>query len=156
MTSRQQRDSSLKEFIVNAKRAAFAGGGKKVLRSDGSKTFTYAEGNLNYTDRYFGSMRDIGEELVWYKNMPIWGMNYFGGAFTNFRNMKSPTFKFLKNCLMLVEVNMPYRGPPALTEREFKYKNKVFGNFSMFRGTESIYYKNKKIYSKMYFGGDII
>ena len=69
----------LEQFIVRAKQATYVGGGKKLLPYRlGSKDLQFAEGDWIYHDSYLGESNFIGQEIVYYRLQPVWGMNYFG------------------------------------------------------------------------------
>ena len=100
--------NKLSKFIVKAKINTYASngeGGEKVL-SDKSKEFIFEEKDLKYRDRYFGSKSFIGEEIVFKKEKPIWGMNYYGGIISNNTSEKN-AYNFLKEALKRVKENKP-------------------------------------------------
>ena len=144
------------EFLVNAKKSTFAGGGYRAKSSrDGSVDFLFQQGDLTYRDSYFGGIYDIGQEIVWHKDKPIWGMNYMGGMKEEYIFFKKQTFEFLKKCLKLVDPSMPFRGPKYYQDGEFEYFNEIDGDITKFSGKERISLKGKKIYEKVYLGGFI-
>ena len=61
----------LRNFLVIAKKNAYAGGGVKKREIDGSKTFTFQEGNFHYTDNYAGSYQAPGNEIVRWQRVPV-------------------------------------------------------------------------------------
>lgn len=72
--------NQLSKFLVKAKISTYASsgeGGEKILE-DKSKEFEFKEGILRYRDRYFGYNPFCGQEIVFQKDIPIWGMNYYG------------------------------------------------------------------------------
>ena len=148
--------NALSEFLVKAKKSTFAKGGNKAEPSrKGSKDFLFQEGDLTYRDSYFGEIYDIGQEIVWQDNKPIWGMNYMGGMKEGYQHLAEQTFKFLKKCLRMVEPSMPFRGPKYYKEGDFEYFNKVEGDVTRFSGLEPILFKGKEIYRRIYHGGII-
>lgn len=148
--------NKLSKFLVKAKINTYASngeGGEKVLL-DKSKEFTFKEKDLKYRDRYFGSKSFIGEEIVFKKEKPIWGMNYYGGIVSNNTSEKE-VYNFLKQALRKVKENKPFRGPNSFKENSFKYINKSKGSIESFFGEEKIYCRNKLVYKLNYHGGII-
>jgi len=69
----------LNDVIVRAKAATYVGGGNKVDASrPGSHDLSWAEGDWRYLDSYFGGTDFLGQETLWFKDEPIWAMNYYG------------------------------------------------------------------------------
>ncbi len=81
-------------------------------------------------------------------NQPVYAMNYSG------RVLKD-TFSgdFLKEALLRVPLDKPFRGPVCFEQGEYLYQCKVTGDYQWFQGYEEIYYKNTKIYECYYHGG---
>ncbi len=147
---------NLNKFLVKAKINTYASngeGGEKIL-SDKSKELIFKEKDLTYRDRYFGSKNFIGEEIVFKKEKPIWGMNYYGEVFINETSNKE-IYNFLKQALRRVKENKPFRGPSSFKDNSFEYINKTKGSLEGFFGEEKIYYKNKLVYKLTYHGGTI-
>ncbi|MEC9490927.1 MAG: DUF5680 domain-containing protein [Halanaerobiales bacterium] len=101
-------------------------------------------------DSYLGGEKFAGEEAVWIKDTPIWAMNYYG-------QVLAPGFEgdFLKDALLNVSAEMPYRGPSEYTKGELKYKCLVTGDFEYFKGDEVIYKTDNKVYECRFHGGII-
>ena len=70
----------LADFLNEANKHTYAADGKKVeptrLKSD---DLEYQKGDLIYHDTYFGAGDFIGEEIVYKREVPVWGANYHGG-----------------------------------------------------------------------------
>jgi len=148
------RIKQLKQFLVKAKISTYASsgeGGEKIL-FDGSKELEFKEGNLRYRDRYFGFNPFIGEEVVFYKDKPIWGMNYYGKVTCNDFPAKK-IYQFLQKVLREVREDKPFRGPDQFKKDGFEYVNKVNGDVNEFQGVEKIFAGNKEVYKLDYHGG---
>ena len=66
-------------FITRAKKASYLGDGAKAPSSrPGSHDLAYAEGDWRYLDSYFGGTDFLGQEVVWFRDEPVWAMNYHG------------------------------------------------------------------------------
>jgi len=144
----------LNKFLVKAKINTYASKGERgeKLLLDKSKEFKFEEKDLRYRDRYFGSKSFIGEEIVFKKKKPIWGMNYCGGVVSSNVSEKE-IYSFLKESLKRVKKDKPFRGPNIFKENSFKYINRTEGSIENFSGEEKIYYKNKLVYKLNYQGG---
>ena len=139
------------DFLIRAKKKTYAGKGSesKSIRP-GSHDLKYEEGDLIYVDTFYGGEGFLGEEVVWMKNTPVYGMNYCGRVIGD-----SFSGDFLKAALQSVSRDMPYRGPSFFEEQGFVYQCKVSGDMTWFQGYEDICYDNEKIY-ECYFHGGVI
>ncbi len=141
----------LKEFICRAKKKTYAGKGFNIKSSrPGSHDLEYTEGDMYYLDTYLGGEKFTGEEAVWFNLKPIWSMNYSGRVLDS-----SFSGDFLKDCLLNVTVEYPYRGPELYSSGDYTYHNKYKGSLEWFNGTEEIYFKGDKIYECIYHGGRV-
>jgi hypothetical protein len=151
----------LRGFIVKAKKEGYASGKGKIPKErsqrPGFKELEFKEGEWYYRDSYSGFFRAPGQEVVYYKNRPVWNMCYGGkGQEGKYYDIAEQTFGFLKECLMRVPKEKPYRGPDYFKQGDFEYSNKVKGSLEDFQGAEVIKLKGKKVFSQVYFGGLII
>ena len=62
---------------------------------------------------------------------------------------------FLKEVLMQVPANLPFRGPEIYTKGNYHYHCKVDSEFVWFQGYEVIFYMDEKIYECYFHGGTI-
>ena len=53
---------------------------------------------------------------------------------------------FLKDALLNVPFDKPFRGPEIFSSGDYTYKSEITGDFEWFQGYEMILYKGKKIY----------
>ncbi len=115
----------LQDFICESKRNSYASGRPStpitiqtpmgLIQTEG---YTFQKGRLSYIDMFAGNGQFIGNEIALLNNHPMWGMNYTD-AFrvpANFPEDKVKPFKkevmrFLKEMLMQVPREMPFRGP---------------------------------------------
>ena len=142
-------DQSIISFLIRAKRATYAGKGAETAPSRiGSHDLVYRENNLMYYDTYLGGDKFAGEEALWISDVPYWSMNYVG------RVTGSPfSGDFLKEALLHVPEEMPYRGPEKYVNGDYTYSCSVEGDFDWFQGKETISYCEKQIYECFYHGG---
>ena len=101
-----------------------------------------------YYDTYLGTGKFAGEEALWVKGVPYWSMNYIG-------RVTGDHFSgdFLKEALLRVPENMPFRGPKDYTNGDYTYHCEVNGGFPWFQGRETISYQGHEIYECVFHGG---
>ena len=106
------------------------------------------DGDYMYYDTYLGGDRFAGEEALWIAGVPCWSMNYAGrvtgGHFSG---------DFLKEALLRVPAEEPYRGPGEYSNGEYTYRCSVQGNFDWFQGKETIDRNGEQIYECYFHGG---
>lgn len=140
------------EFLIKAKKATYAGKGAEAKSSrPKSHDLIYEEDELRYIDTYLGGHQFAGEEALWENNIPFWAMNYCGRVLAN-------TFEgdFLKEALLNVPEDIPFRGPREFKRGVFEYRCSVNGDFEWFNGYEEIFKDEIKIYECFFHGGLII
>ena len=142
-------DKQIVAFLIRAKQATYAGKGAETASSRvKSHDLAYREGEYLYYDTYLGGERFAGEEALWIAGVPYWSMNYAGrvtgGHFSG---------DFLKEALLRVPEEEPYRGPREYADGEYLYRCETEGSFDWFRGMESIDYQGKQIYECCFHGG---
>ena len=145
---------NLAKFLQKSKRKTFASATTiPKFRLDGSKEYFYKEGNLTYRGKYFGSLVDTGQELVFHKNKLVWSMSYRGGMVLGKEDLSKKCFSFLKKCLRKAPLFFPVRGPTSYREGVFRYENSWKGDLEGFIGEEKIFYEGEQIYFRDYLGG---
>lgn len=144
-------DKNITGFLIRAKKETYAGKGAQIAPSrPNSHDLQYSEGSLKYIDTYLGGSKFGGEEALWNENIPFWSMNYIGRVIgDNFSG------DFLKEVLLNVPEELPFRGPSEYIKNDYSYFCKINGDFHWFNGHEEIYYKKEKIYECIFHGGDI-
>ena len=144
-------DKRIVEFLIRAKQATYAGKGAETAPSRvKSHDLEYREGDFLYYDTYLGGDRFAGEEALWISGIPYWSMNYAGRVTgENFSG------DFLKEALLHVPAEKPYRGPDSYTDGDYVYYCDTEGSFDWFRGKETIEYRGEPI-NECYFHGGII
>ena len=144
-------DKKIVDFLIRAKRATYAGKGAETASSRiKSHDLVYREDDLMYYDTYLGGEKFAGEEALWIADVPYWSMNYVG------RVTGSPfSGDFLKEALLHVPENTPYRGPAQYENGDYAYSCSVEGEFDWFQGKERITYQGRLIYECCFHGGMI-
>ncbi len=148
---------TLIDFILKARLAGYPSGGdgKEKKFDDGSVGFEIITDEYRYLDRYNGFNPFAGSEQIFNSDKALlWVMNYFGEVLPNGSDPKK-IYSFLKDALLLVSPEYPFRGPATLEKQNSKYENQQYGSLDRFHGIESIYENNEKVYELFYHGGRI-
>ncbi len=144
--------SELVSFLIKAKRLTYAAHGAETRPSrPSSHDLAYTEGDYSYYDTYLGGERFAGEEAVWRGVTPLWSMNYAG-------RVTAPGFSgdFLKDALLRVPRDQPFRGPRLYASGDYVYHCRVDGNFEWFSGREEIFLHDMCIYECLFHGTLIV
>jgi len=137
-------------FLIKAKKMTYAAHCGEEMKPGRpmSHDLRYEEGHYLYLDTYLGGEKFAGEEAVWYRGSPIWAMNYAG------RVLREPfSGDFLKEALLKVPKDQPYRGPMVYKNGDYWYHCSVNGGFEWFQGYEEIFYEMGKVYECRFHGG---
>jgi uncharacterized protein DUF5680 len=149
----------LSEFLVDAKRKTYAGldDDATVLAPllPGSKQLEYRDLDLSYRDIYFGMRFFVGQETVQAGADVIWSMSYAGGVAATVvdRNEFLAIYAFLRQALLAIRDDRPFRGPPLFENASFGYVNTSSGDLAEFHGEEQIHRGGVKVYGLRYSGG---
>lgn len=151
----------LAEFLVKAKTNTYASGAENNItpQRPGFQELEFKEGDWEYRDSYCGFFRAPGQEIVRFKEKPVWNMSYDGGMMPKFLDNKEfaeQAFKFLQKAMMKIEITKPFRGPGEFHDGDYEYIMEVDGNITNFRGTEKILFKDEVIFVQNFMGGLII
>lgn len=139
------------DFLCRARKSTYAAHGAEAPPSrPGSHDLHYQENSLKYIDTYLGGEKFAGEEALWMEDKPVWSMNYAGRVLA-----KGFSGDFLKECLMLVPREYPFRGPLVHRNGEYSYHCIVNGEFEWFNGYEEIFFGNTRVYECIFHGGSI-
>ena len=142
-------------FLLRAKRSTYAAGVAPTQSSrPASHDLPYQEGEWLYLDTYLGGLRFIGEEAVWHQGNPLWGMNYYGWMLVD--EIPDGFSPFLKEALLHVPQDAPYRGPAEFASGRFSYTCRWDGSLDRFSGNEWIEFDRVKIYALNFHGGAVV
>lgn len=146
----------LQDFLVEAKKRTYASAGESGEKklADGTRELSYENGDWKYRDRYFGFRAFVGEEIVWEKKKPVWGMNYYGRILSDSVDAEA-LYRFLKKALILIAPERTFRGPESFCKQEWEYMDRSKGTVEAFSGVEEIYFQGKKVYELLYHGGTV-
>ena len=137
-------------FLLRAGASTYAGKGAAAVEATrpASHDLYYQEGDYRYIDTYLGGQNFLGEEALFVREQPIWGMNYCGRTLSD-----GFSGDFLKAALLQRPQAYPYRGPYLFTEGRYTYHNQVNGQFAWFHGQEEIFCDTERVYECRYHGG---
>lgn len=148
----------LENFLKEAKMQTYANASIKTVASSrrDSKDYEYARDNYLYHDTFFGGTNFIGEEVVYIDNKIFWAMNYYGNTLDE--NLSEEVMdNALRPALMRVGEDgiLPLRGPKTFQNGEYTYNFTVEGDLTHFKGIETIYKNDEKIFELICNGGII-
>lgn len=144
---------ALRQFLIDANKAGYAGGEEKkwIKELDGSTTIPFEKGSWKSHDNFFGGEPYGGRTIVFYEGKPYWTMVYYGWVAEGVES--NPVYGVLRNALMQMPEDYPFRGPNEYKEGEFTYINSWKGKVERFSGEEQITQSGKLIYKANYLGG---
>ena|SRR3989344_2757767 len=144
---------SLKQFLVDSNKAGYAGGEEKkwIKEPDGSTTIPFEKGSWRSHDNFFGGEPYGGRTIVFYDGKPYWVMVYYGWVKEGVE--ANPVYGVLRNALMQMPEDHPFRGPKEYKEGDFAYTNSWKGEVDRFSGEEQITQSGGLIYKANYLGG---
>ena len=150
-------NKELTDFLNAANKATYANkdATKSASLRPSSEDYHFEQEDLTYHDTYFGARDFLGEEIVYKKKAPVWGMNYYDYLLDSNVSAKD-TYAILRAAL-IQEYNdiLPVRGPQEHVEGASKYENEVEGALNRFSGEEKIHLEGKLIYRGWHHGGNI-
>ena len=159
---RQEFLKQLNDFLGIAALATYAGDGAEVsAQRPGFTELEFTEGDFYYRDSYAGHFCSAGQEVVWYKEKPVWTQSYGGGMKPGLREDHSfshQTFSFLKKALSEGEKIQEFqpRGPKTFTEGNWEYSCRWEGSLEEFKGHEEIQFQGKVVFTHDFFGGLLV
>lgn len=144
---------ALRQFLVDSNKAGYAGGEEKkwLKEPDGSTTIPFRKGPWRLDDNFFGGEPYGGRTIVSYEGKPYWLMVYYGWVEEGVE--ANPVYTVLRNALMRMPQDYPFRGPREYKEGEYTYTNGWQGEVDRFLGEEQITWNDKLIYKANYLGG---
>jgi hypothetical protein len=145
----------LKQFLLDSNKAGYAGGDetRQIKEEDGSTTIVFEQGDWQSHDNYFGGEPYGGRTVVLYRGKPVWMMVYYGWVKEEVK--ADSVYEVLRNALLKMPEDYPFRGPQEYEERDFVYSNSWKGGIERFSGEEQISQKEKIVYKANYLGGFI-
>lgn len=150
----------LEKFLYNANQNGYAGDAPEITpQRPGFSELEYQEGDWLYRDSYAGHFFAPGQEVVYFKNEPVWAMAYAGGMRFEYHGNEEVTHKmfvFLKKALLAMDPSKPFRGPEKFEEGDMRYESALSGDIKDFTGNEKIYLDDKLVFEQNFIGGIIV
>jgi len=145
---------TLESFIVRAKELTYAGGGKRLLpyRLE-SKDLEHFEGDWAYHDSYFGDANFLGQEVVYFRRQPVWGMNYFGQVLRPELITAPETGAMIMKSLTSMYKEGRFLGGYTHQDGDLTYVDTNEGTVRSFTGKEWITIGDIVVYELSYHGG---
>lgn len=144
----------LEPFIIRAKAATYVGSGAHLLPYRlGSHDLQFHDGDWSYHDSYFGGSDFMGQEVVYYRNEPVWGMNYFGRLLTPERITAAEIGQMIKKSLTRMYAESRFLGGFEHVDGSLRYVDRSEGDVFWFEGVEVIYLDGELVYRLPYHGG---
>ena len=155
----------LSAFLVEAKKRIYASEREYNVNADLSKESTIQFDDFIYKDHYYGFNPFAGQEMVYnagevpsFQQTPLWCMNYYGRILPSSTILSidiTDIYAFLREALLLVSEEKPFRGPSWHERGEFQYVNETEGSLDLFTGLERIFHQRQEVYHLNYHGGII-
>nr|WP_249811214.1 DUF5680 domain-containing protein [Bradyrhizobium sp. 149] len=100
----------------------------------------------------------VGQETVSRDDRAIWSMSYSGGAGAEItdRGTFLAIYKFLRQALLAVRAEEPYRGPRLLEQADMIYRNEPEGSLDRFHGIETIARRNGALLYELRYSGGLL
>ncbi len=146
--------AELNSFIVQAKAATYVGNGAKSLsHRPGSHDLEFHQGDFSYLDSYFGGTDFIGQEVVYYKERPVWAMNYYGRIIRTDLITAQVAGQMIKKSLSKLYEEGRFLGGFENLVDDLIYIDTNEGDVTSFSGREWITRDNVRVYELIYHGG---
>lgn len=143
----------LYDFIVKAKENSYVGRAPKCLSyRPGSQDIQFQLGPFKYLDSYFGGTDFLGQEVVYFNDIPIWAMNYYGKILCpEIYNGEMAGNVILESLAHLYQSGH-FLGNSKHQTTLGIYHDTNQGDVTSFTGYEWIDYQNRKVYDLNYHG----
>lgn len=146
--------AALHAFIIRAKSATYVGSGRHLLPYRlGSQDLQFFDGDWAYHDSYVGNRDFMGEEIVYYRQQVVWGLNYFGYILQPDRITSAQAGHVIKLSLTRLYQEDRFLGGFAHTVDDYHYVDTSAGDFKLFHGKEWIERDEQVVYELLYHGG---
>ena len=152
----------LAAFLVEAKRRTYAGLDDDATVAApllaGSKQLEHRAPPYAYRDIYFGMGFFVGQETVSRDDRVIWSMSYSGGVRVEImdRDTFLAIYRFLRQALLAISSDEPYRGPRRFEQAGMVYRNEVDGGLDRFHGVETIARHDEAPLYELRYSGDLL
>ncbi|MFZ2956261.1 MAG: DUF5680 domain-containing protein [Candidatus Ozemobacteraceae bacterium] len=151
--------NELIRFLRAAKLGTYAGQGNNAALPalPDSKQLEYRDGEFFYRDVYVGSVRFVGQEIVYLADRAIWSMSYAGGLSKAIpTDSANPIYSFLRQALLNAPQELPLRGPGTFEAGGLLYTCITDGSLEWFHGREAITRDGIVLYELFFTGGSLV
>lgn len=144
----------LNAFIVRAKSASYVGDGAHTTpHRPGSVDLAFSAAPFAYLDSYFGGSDFIGQEVVYFRDQPVWAMNYYGYILRPDLIDAPQAGKVIKASLSQLYTEGRFLGGFEHRVDGYTYTDTSEGDAAHFQGKEWITCQGIRVYSLVYHGG---
>ena len=144
----------LESFIVKAKATTYVGSGEESPSCrPASHDLHFRAGDFLYLDSYFGGADFIGEEVVYYKDAPVWAMNYYGRILEPDLLEAAEAGLIIKQSLSAMYKEGRFLGGFEHDTGDGVYVDTSAGDVASFTGQEWITREGVRVYELIYHGG---
>ena len=149
--------NSLLDFIIQAKAATYVGNGAHIESCrPNSHDLEFRSGDYYYLDSYFGGTDFLGEEVVYFKDQPVWVENYYGKILQPDLITAAEAGKMIKTSLSVMYSEQRFLGTFQHELDDLIYFDTNEGDFQHFRGLEWIEKNGVRVYELFYHGGVVV
>ncbi|GAB3535545.1 DUF5680 domain-containing protein [Photobacterium alginatilyticum] len=144
----------LHDFIVKAKANSYVGRAPKCLSyRPGSNDILFQLGSFKYLDSYFGGTDFLGQEVVYFDDVPVWVMNYYGKILCPEIYDAGKAGNVILESLALLYESGHFLGDSSHETELGIYHDTNEGDVASFSGYEWIDFQGCKVYDLTYHGG---
>jgi hypothetical protein len=142
----------LKKFLAQANMPHATGKADMRKEKNGSRTIVFSDGDWSMEDNFFGGEPYGGQQVVLYKDEPVWICVYYGRVQDTVLTADH-VYGFLREALQYPPEDRPFRGPDSYTKGNLEYRNMFEGEAGDYSGKEVILDNGKQVYWAKYMGG---
>jgi hypothetical protein len=141
----------MSSFIVEGNKRMLTGNGNScaVLSSDpgvNRAEYRSLNGLWRLTNESAGYFSAPGVSRVFYKDIPVWGLSYAGeGVTEDSYDLANPSIEFLKQALLEVTPQMPFRGPHFFStpDKKWIYRFERRGDIGLASWNEDVVFNDR-------------
>jgi hypothetical protein len=146
--------TDLAVFVVRAKSATYVGSGSPGEPSrPGSHDLVFEADDWLYRDSYFGGTDFLGQEMVWFRDQPVWAQNYYGYILRPDLIDATQAGLTIKAALSAMYQEGRFLGGLDWVGPHGHYQDHSSGDVSHFHGREVILVSGVEAYALDYCGG---
>lgn len=142
----------INKFLLKADRGHADGTAELKKQVNGSRTITFSDGDFSMEDNFFGGEPYGGQQVIFYKNEPVWICVYYGRVLET-ELPADDVYDFLREALQHPNLKQPLRGPATYKNNRLEYQNMLEGDTANYLGREIILENGKEIFWTQYVGG---